>query len=246
MISIAELSHTYRSPLPGRRAVQSLQGISLEIASGSCVGVIGVNGAGKTTLLRILLGYLQPSAGRVSIAGRAPRAYAERHGIGYVPERVSVPRRWTVEGALQAYSLLGNVGDDGRERVEEALSRLGLETVRHRRVGSLSKGNLQRLAIAQALLCDRRLLVLDEPTDGLDPVWIARLRGLVDGWRAEDEARVVLLATHNLPLVERIATRVLMLHGGRLAADLDLTHARPGEPLEDLFLRIVEREEQAA
>ena len=100
----------------------------------------------------------------------------EREGIAYVPERVAIPPQWTVRGALVAYAMLGDLGDDAPERVEAALRRLGLEELADRRVGRLSKGNVQRLAIAQALLGDRELMVLDEPTDGLDPVWIAELR----------------------------------------------------------------------
>jgi ABC-2 type transport system ATP-binding protein len=246
MIRLAEVSHEYRSLWRPGRSVRALDAVSLEIAPGDAVGVIGLNGAGKTTLLRLLLGYLRPTSGTIEIAGVAPRPYAETHGIGYVPERVAIPGHWTVEGALQAYTLLGNAGEDGPARVEAALGRLGLEELRERRVAALSKGNLQRLAIAQALLHDRELLVLDEPTDALDPVWIAELRTILDGWRAADPLRTLLIASHNLPQVERIARRVIVLHDGRLRADLALGEAGASEPLEDIFLRMVRREAEAA
>jgi ABC-2 type transport system ATP-binding protein len=245
MIRLAELTHTYGSPWRRSTPVRALDRISLEIGPGSAVGVIGVNGAGKTTLLRILLGYLRPSSGTAIIAGLPPRRFVERHGIGYVPERVAIPRKWTVERALQAYALLGNVGEDGPRRVEATLARLGLEELRARRVATLSKGNVQRLAIAQALICERSLLVLDEPTDGLDPVWIAELRDILDEWRAVDRSRVLLVASHNLPLVERIATRAIVLDGGRAIADLPLaTPSTP--PLEETFLRVVRERATAA
>lgn len=246
MIRIAEISHTYRSLWRRTAPVRALDALSIEIAPGSAVGLIGVNGAGKTTLLRVLLGYLRPSAGTATIGDLPPRVYVERHGIGYVPERVSIPRRWTVESALQAYALLGNVAEDGRPRVEVALRRLGLEEIRGRMVGALSRGNLQRLAIAQALLCERTVLILDEPTDGLDPVWIAELREILTEWRAADPRRVLIVASHDLAMLERIATRAVVLHDGRAIADLDLASATPRPPLEDTFLRLVREQARAA
>lgn len=246
MIRLAEVSHEYRSLWRPGRSVRALDGVSLQIAPGEAVGVIGLNGAGKTTLLRLLLGYLRPASGTVAIATVAPRQYVQARGIGYVPERVAIPGHWTVEGALQAYALLGDAGEDGPDRVEAALSRLGLGELRDRRVAALSKGNLQRLAIAQALLHDRELLVLDEPTDALDPVWIAELRSILEQWRTADPRRTLLIASHNLPQVERIARRVIVLHEGRVRADLALGEGEASEPLEDTFLRMVRREAEAA
>ena len=246
MIRLAEVSHEYRSLWGPGRSVRALDAVSLAIAPGEAVGVIGLNGAGKTTLLRLLLGYLRPTSGTVVVADVAPRRYVEAHGIGYVPERVAIPGHWTVEGALQAYALLGNAGQDGPERVEGALGLFGLEGLRARRVAALSKGNLQRLAIAQALLHDRELLVLDEPTDALDPVWIAELRAILQRWRAADPRRTLLIASHNLPQVERVASRVVVLHEGRVRADLALGDGGENESLEDIFLRMVRREPEAA
>jgi ABC-type multidrug transport system ATPase subunit len=239
MIRIAGLTHTYRSVWSRMPAVRALDDVSLEMTAGSAVGIIGVNGAGKTTLLRVLLGYLRPTAGSVEIEGLPPRPYVERYGIGYVPERVAIPRGWTVEGALQAYALLGNAAEDAPARVEGSLERLGLGEIRTRSLGRLSKGNLQRLAIAQAILCERRLMVLDEPTDGLDPLWVAELRAILSEWRAGDADRVAVIATHNLPLLERVADRVLVLHDGRVIADLDLLGPGDSPPLEETFLRLL-------
>ena len=236
MIQLTDLIKDYRSPL--RRPVRALDGVTLSVAPGTALGIIGVNGAGKSTLLRTLLGYARPTSGEARIAGLAPRAYAERHGIGYVPERVAIPRRWTVRGALRAYAMLGDLGDDARERVDAAIARLGLGELEDRPVGALSKGNLQRLAIAQTLLADRKLMVLDEPTDGLDPLWIAELRRIVAEWRAADPERVLIIASHNLAEVERTTDRALVLHAGRIREDLPLGTA--GAPsLEERFLRLL-------
>ncbi len=201
--------------------VRALDGVTLEVPAGAALGLVGPNGAGKSTLLRILLGYLRPTRGAASIAGVAPRAYVERHGVGYVPELVAVHPGWTVRAALETFAALGEVPHPG-VRVDAEIERLGLGELAGRRVGALSKGNLQRLALAQALLGERKLLVLDEPTDGLDPEWIARLRGILREWRAADPERVLLVASHNLGEVERIADRVAVLEAGRVRETIDL------------------------
>jgi ABC-2 type transport system ATP-binding protein len=204
-----------------RRRVRGVEGITLRVPAGASLGIVGPNGAGKSTLLRLLLGYLRPSAGEVRVGGQPPRGYAERHGIGYVPERPSMPTRWTVRHALHAFAALGDV-EPWTERVDAVTADLGLGEVAERRVGALSKGNLQRLALAQALLGDRKLLILDEPTDGVDPEWRIRIRELLTAWRAADPERVLLFASHNLDEVEKIAERVAVLSQGRLREVLNL------------------------
>src|SRR5690606_28206166 len=159
--------HTYRALLGRAAAVHALDRLSLEVAEGGARGLIGLNGAGKTTLLRVLLGFLRPSVGSATIAGQSPRSYVERHGVGYVPERVEIAAGWAVGGALQADSLLGDVADDARQRVYRVLVRLTVEEIRDRRVLPLSKADLPRLVIAQAIVCDRRRMVHDAPTGGL-------------------------------------------------------------------------------
>jgi ABC-2 type transport system ATP-binding protein len=130
--------------------------------------------------------------------------------------------------------------------VESAIDRLGLSALADRRVGALSKGNLQRLAIAQMLLSPRRLMVLDEPTDGLDPVWVAELRKIVAEWRAADAERVLVIASHNLPEVERLADRVVVLHAGRIRAQMERGEIGAPGGLEERFLRLVAEWEAAA
>jgi ABC-2 type transport system ATP-binding protein len=239
MIQLTGVVKEYGGPF--RRRVRALDGVTLRVEPGTALGVIGLNGAGKSTLLRLLLGYVRPTQGEATIGGVPPRSYAEREGIGYVPERVAIPARWTVRGALQAYAMLGAPGDDAWQRVDTALERLGLRELAGRRVGELSKGNLQRLALAQAFLAERRVLVLDEPTDGLDPEWIARLREILALWRAADPQRVVVCASHNLPEVERLSDRVVVLHEGTVREELDLRAGpHPGGTLEERFLARVQ------
>jgi ABC-type multidrug transport system ATPase subunit len=221
--------------LPRGGGVRALVDVTLRVRAGEAVGLIGVNGAGKSTLLKILLGYVRPTAGEVEVGGLTPRRYAESHGVAYVPERVAIPPWWTVRGALTAYAMLGELGDDAHERVEAAMGRLGLLPLATRRVGRLSKGNVQRLALAQAILGNRSLMVLDEPTDGLDPLWIAELREIVHEWRAADPSRTLVVASHNLAEVERLADRVLVLHDGVLRDEITIDAASRGT-LEAHFL----------
>jgi len=244
MIELSEVTKAYARPwYRFGGPVQALDGVDLSILPGSAVAIVGLNGAGKSTLLRLLLGYVRPTGGVATIAGVHPRAYVESAGVAYVPERVTIPRHWTVRESLRAYAMMGDLGDDAWDRVEASLDRLGLTGLASRRVGALSKGNLQRLGIAQALLADRQLLVLDEPTDGLDPVWIVEFRSILAEWRAARADRIVILASHNLPEVEHLADRVVLLHNGRVREEIETGGGEP-RSLERRFLELVARMEE--
>lgn len=214
MIELRGLSKTYRS-LFGTRVVPALDDLTLTLQRGEVVGVAGPNGAGKTTLLSLLLGYLFPTAGSVVIEGAAPRAWIEHHGAGYLAELVAIPPRWSVDVTLRRYAVLARVPSDRvAERVETLLREFGLAEQRAKRVRELSKGNLQRLGLAQALAGDSDFVILDEPTHGLDPLWTQRFRDVVRDLRRP--SRLILIASHNLDELERLADRVLILHQGRL------------------------------
>ena len=210
----------------GGRAVDALTGFTLSVQRGEVLGIAGPNGAGKSTLIGILLGYLQPSAGTVRIDGRAPRPYIERHGIGYLSELIDVEPRWTVGEALERFATLAGVRDaDVALRAQELAERFGLDDQRGARFRELSKGNKQRLGLAQALLRQERVLVLDEPTHGLDPLWTNRFRGVVAELRRPD--RAILVASHNLEELERLCDRVAILDRGQLQRVVDVTRVMP-------------------
>lgn len=237
MIAFADVSMTYRSVLPPR-PVHALKGCTYEFRRGEVTGIAGPNGAGKTTLLGLAMGFMRPTGGHVTIEGTAPRTYIERRGVSYLPELVHMPDWWRVEGALRRLAVLSGVpAAQRRQRVAEALATLGLEEHRGKRVKQLSKGNLQRLGIAQALLGDADFVVLDEPTHGLDPVWTQRFRDIVAGLRRPD--RCVVVASHNLDELERIADRVLILDQGRVTHVADL-RSRAEEGRDVYLLALVE------
>jgi len=213
VIAFDHVGKRYRS-FTGRE-VRALDDLTLELSPGEVFGLAGPNGAGKTTLIALLLGFLGPSEGTVRIAGLEPRRFIEKHGVGYLSELVNIPPGWRTDEALRRYALLAGVDASRlRARVDEALDQLGLNEHRGKRVKQLSKGNLQRLGLAQALLCEEQVVVLDEPTHGLDPVWTQRFRDVVTALRRED--RVILIASHNLDELARLADRVGILDHGRL------------------------------
>ncbi len=214
MIALQGVSKTYRGW--GRRnPVHALDGLTLAVERGEIFGIAGPNGAGKSTMLSILLGYIRPTAGTALIDGRPPRAYAESAGISYLTELVSIPPYWRLESALERFATLeGLSGSERRVRVSEAIDQMGLDEHRRKQVRHLSKGNLQRLGVAQALLGERDLVILDEPTHGLDPVWMLRFRAIVA--RLRRPSRTILIASHNLDELERITDRVAILGQGKL------------------------------
>ena len=189
--------------------------VTLDIRLGEVFGLAGPNGAGKSTLIALLLGFLKPTSGSVRVAGLAPRTFVERFGVGYLSELVTIPPRWRLEEALSRYALLAGVEPaQVRSRVFELVDRLGLAEHWGKQIRQLSKGNLQRVGLAQALLHNERFVILDEPTHGLDPVWTQRFREIVGELRSAD--RAIFIASHNLDELQRIADRVAIIDHGRV------------------------------
>jgi ABC-2 type transport system ATP-binding protein len=221
----------------GRR--DALLDVDLAVPAGSAIGLLGPNGAGKTTALRLLLGFTRPTAGRVSVQDRDPGDPRSREGLGYLPERMALPGRMTVAGVLALHAgLAGLAGAEARRAIDAVLERTGIAQRADDRVGGLSKGLLQRVGFAQALLGEPRILLLDEPASGLDPIGIRDARE----WIGEARARgaTVLVSSHGLSEVERVCDRVAILHEGRVVASGALDEVvEPGESLEDAFVRWV-------
>ncbi len=213
MIEFRSVAKTYKSLLG--RTVHAVEEFSLQVAEGEVLGIAGPNGAGKSTILSMLLGYFPPTSGEIVVGGLSPRRFVERHGIGYLSELIAIPPRWKLEVALERYAILADIEPARvKARVDEVCTLLGLDEHRGKRVKALSKGTLQRLGLAQALLRDERLLILDEPTHGLDPLWTQNFRDIVQGLR--NPARTIIMASHNLDELQRVADRVAIIDHGRL------------------------------
>jgi ABC-2 type transport system ATP-binding protein len=206
-------SKTYRS-LTGRQ-VRAVDDVTLDVAPGEVVGIAGPNGAGKSTIISLLLGFLRPTSGAISIDGMEPRAYVEKFGIAYVPELMALPTHWTGEGALRRLAALAGVPRDRLDgEVDRVIDALAIGEHRKKRLKTLSKGNFQRVGLAQALLADTRVVVFDEPTHGLDPVWTQKFREIVASLKRAD--RAIIIASHNLDELERLADRVAIIDRGRI------------------------------
>ena len=213
VIEFKNVGKTYRSLLGN--SVKAVEEFSLLVGEGEILGIAGPNGAGKTTLIAMMLGYLRPTTGTVEIKGLPARHYVERNGIGYSSELIAINPKWRADTALVRYATLAGIpGSEIPGRVDFVIELLGLAQHRSKKVKALSKGNLQRLGLAQALLRDEQILVLDEPTHGLDPVWTQRFRDIVGELRRPD--RTILIASHNLDELQRLADRVAIIDRGRL------------------------------
>jgi ABC-2 type transport system ATP-binding protein len=196
--------------------------VSFTIQPGEVLGLLGPNGAGKTTTMRLMTGYLRPHSGRVMVGDLdvARDGVAARRLIGYLPESAAVPRELTVGAYLRYCTRLRGVPRGRRaDAVDAAVEQAGLRRVAHQVIGTLSKGFRQRVGLAQALVHDPPVLVLDEPTIGLDPRQVAETRALLGRL---GKRRTVLLSSHLLGEISALCKRVVIIDGGRVAATTDL------------------------
>ena len=215
-IVVEDLVKSYPRGL-GERTV-ALAGVSLSIEPGETVGIIGPNGAGKTTLLGCLLGFLRPDSGRITIDGREVDDLAVRVATGYLPERLVLDRWMSGRSLLAYHHALAGMPDDSRARDCDALmDRVGLDrAAADRRVGRYSRGMLQRLALAQALIGEPRFLYLDEPISGVDPAGVVVFREILSSLSAS--GATILINSHQLAEVERVCHRVVFVKQGRIEA----------------------------
>src|SRR4051794_40974876 len=179
-IETLDLSKTYRDGWFGQRAIPALAGVTLSVPRGEIFGLLGPNGAGKTTLIKILLGLVNKSGGDAGLLGRPAGDRKARRHIGYLPEHHRIPHHLTGNTALEYYGSLSNMPMSAiRRRQPELLEMVGLARWGKTLVRKYSKGMLQRLGLAQAMMHDPELLILDEPTDGVDPVGRAEIRDIL-------------------------------------------------------------------
>jgi len=211
MIQVENLTKYYGATL-------GVKGLSFEVARGEVLGFLGPNGAGKTTTMKMLTCYLPPTAGTAKVCGFdiLDQSMEVRARIGYLPERNPLYSDMTVRGYLDFVAQAKGVRQDARRaEIDRAIERCGLAAVGHRTIGKLSKGYQQRVGIAQAILHDPEILVLDEPTLGLDPKQIIEIRQLIRDLGGE---KTVILSSHILPEVSQVCNRVIIINRGELVA----------------------------
>jgi len=214
-ISTADLAKIFRLRWSGRE-VRAVDGISLKVQRGSTFGLLGPNGAGKTTFVKMLLSAVHPTRGTALIFGRDARDPESRRPIGYLPENHRFPTYFTGAGMLDFYAALSGVEEDRRRKlIPGLLDRVGLDRWGSVRLGKYSKGMLQRLGLAQALIHSPALLVLDEPSDGVDPVGRRHIREILSA--LEEQGVTIFINSHLLVEVELFCREVAILHKGKVA-----------------------------
>jgi zinc transport system ATP-binding protein len=213
--------------------VQVLDGINLTVEPGDFLGIIGPNGSGKTTLLRVMLGLLEPQAGSVRLFGQPPSTFREWRRLGYVPQRAALDPSLPVTvnevvatGLVASLGLFQRIGRRERIRVKDALGRVGMEAHGRTRIGALSTGQQQRVLIARALVSDPELIILDEPTGGVDPEAQTSFYAMLHHLNREREVTLILVS-HDIGVVAKEVTKLACLNR-RL-----IFHGRPGDFLSD-------------
>lgn len=224
---------------PGRR-IQALNGVDLTVEAGMVYGFLGPNGAGKTTAIHVLMGFLKPTKGTATLFGEPCDSSPARHRIGYLPEH---PQSYPFLTGRELLHIAGRLfGLRGRRLTAQAgrlLERVGLAQAGSQRIGTYSRGMLQRIGLAQALMNDPDLVILDEPTSGMDPVGRNEVRGLIEELRRA--GTTVFFSSHELSEVEMTCDHVAILKRGRVAVEGRLSDLVQGHPsLERYFLSVVE------
>ncbi|MCM2267513.1 MAG: ABC transporter ATP-binding protein [Elusimicrobiales bacterium] len=239
-VSFSSVEKTYKRPgFLGAAYTTAVKDLSFEIPAGEITGLLGLNGAGKTTIMKLLTGLIFPTAGKVKVFGHSPAEGAAKARVGFLPELPYFPPHLRPVEALGYYGRLSGLsGPALAQAVRAAMDRTGLEPHAGKRISEFSKGMLQRLGLAQALLHSPDLLVLDEPVSGLDPLAIHDIRGLLAGLNSE--GRAVFLSSHSISEVEKLCSRVLIMVKGRLAATVKRSQWEAAQGgLEAIFVEAV-------
>jgi ABC-2 type transport system ATP-binding protein len=230
-----------RSHLGRLTETVGLEGLDLDVAQGEVFGLLGLNGSGKTTAIKLLMGLHLPTTGDVEVLGRRMPDVEVLARIGYAPEAAYLNKSLTGRETLTLYAALSRVpGAQRAAKVDAMLSQVGLDHAADKRLSEYSKGMLQRASLAQALIHDPELLIMDEPVTGLDPLAIKEVRALILWLKAK--GKTVLFSSHDISEVEKVCDRIGILSGGKLARVMTQDEWR-GKPdaLETAFAASVTR-----
>ncbi|MFA5976001.1 MAG: ABC transporter ATP-binding protein [Elusimicrobiota bacterium] len=239
-VELCHVTKVYRRRHLGRLTLTpGVEDISLQIQSGELFGLLGLNGAGKTTTIKLLLGLLFPTTGDARLFDHLLPDRAIMRQIGYLPELPSFYKYLTVNELLQLYGTLNDLPETLlTKRIEQVLAEVGLAAHQTKRLGEYSKGLLQRAGLAQALLHDPALLVLDEPMSGLDPLGLKEMRQMLE--RLHAQGKTIFFSSHNISEAEKLCDRVGIIHQGRLARLIEKAEWKgPEGRLEQLFIETI-------
>ncbi|GAB4011429.1 MAG: hypothetical protein Fur0010_05880 [Bdellovibrio sp.] len=218
--------------------VDALKSFSLEVDEGCIYGLLGPNGAGKTTFVKILLDLVHPDQGRVELCGLTTLDPRSRATVGYLPEKYSFFPYYTVEATVEfAAKMQGLSGPTVKTSVDQALVKAGLTDLKKRKLNALSKGQLQRVGIANLLITSHQLLILDEPFSGLDPIGIKEFKDLMV--ELKKEGRTLFINTHDLAQVELLCDKVCILNKGEKIAEGKIKELIKEQTLEEFFYQKV-------
>ena len=232
-VAASDLAKTYRNGVFKKRTVEALQGVSLEVAPGEIFGLLGPNGAGKTTLVKSLLGIVHPTAGEARLFGVPASEARARRPAGYLPENHRFPDFLSARRVLHTYGALSGVPPaERKERIPGLLEKVNMAEAADAKIKTFSKGMLQRTGLAQALLSRPRLLFLDEPTDGVDPVGRRQIRDILV--ELQREGTTVFLNSHLLSEVEQVCSRVAILNEGKFVREGTIEGLTQDEHVYDL------------
>ena len=214
VIETRNLSKVYRD-FWGRKKVAALKALDIEVRQGEIFGLLGPNGSGKSTTIKLILGLLFPTSGRVLVFDKDATETSKNERIGYLPEESYLYKFLTADETLDFYGRLFDLsGAERKRRVDHLIKMVGLQNARHRQLREYSKGMTRRVGLAQALINDPDLILLDEPTTGLDPIGTREMKDLILNLR--DQGKTVLLCSHQLADVQDVCDRVAILHQGEL------------------------------
>jgi ABC-2 type transport system ATP-binding protein len=226
----------------GRKTHIALDNISFRVTSGKTVGFIGPNGAGKTTTLHVLLGFVAPDSGSATLLDQDAQTAASRYQIGYLSEHPESYKFMTGKEYLKFTARLFNItGSQQKERVAELLEEVELTEHAHKKIGTYSRGMLQRIGLAQALINDPELLILDEPTNGLDPLGRLKIRQLIEQLKAR--GKTIFFSSHELSEIETVCDEIIMIAHGKIMQQGSVTElVGDKRNLEHYFLEALQSE----
>lgn len=231
-IEISNISYSYGD-------IFSLKNISMNVGEGKIFALLGPNGAGKTTLVKIMLDLITPNSGQVSLNGVDSRLADSRYGIAFIPEKFSFFPYYTVRGVLEFFgSMKGIKKEELQKQIDIALEELGIQELQNRTLKTLSKGQVQRTGLASLLIGENKLLILDEPFSGLDPIGMMELKTILK--KLKNQGKTIFLNSHILSEMEQICDDIAILNKGELLFMGSVQQVRDkGKNLEEFFYHLI-------